>query len=206
VFGLGQDFLFAIPGLLIALTIYAYAQARVAVWLGDPTPRYMGRLTLNPVTHLDPWGLVLMVLTHFGWTKPVPINSGNFRDREKGTLFVALAGPSANILAALIINVLLNLLVKFGVMNVYVYNIFILTIYICVGFAVFNLIPIPPMDGARILRSFLSPKQAELFERIAPYGPFIIMGLVVLNVTQIFVVPLQYRLLSIIDWLTRLVF
>ena len=94
----GPDMIFRLPALLIALTIHEYAHARVAVALGDPTPKFQGRLTLNPIAHLDPIGLIMLWLVQFGWAKPVEVNARNFKNWDKDMMWVALAGPGSNIL------------------------------------------------------------------------------------------------------------
>ena len=133
-FGFGPDMLYRIPALLMALTIHEYAHARVAVALGDPTPKVLGRVTLNPLSHLDPVGLIMLWLVQFGWAKPVPINPNNFADWKRGTRLVSLAGPVANILLSLLMAILFAVLIKMGVIGgshwlakvislTYVYNI-----------------------------------------------------------------------------------
>ena len=105
-----------LPGLIIAMVIHEYAHARVAVWLGDFTPKMMGRLTLNPMAHIDPIGLVMLFLVHFGWAKPVMINPNNFKNPKRDDILVSLAGPGANLLTAfLALVVLLSTIVWAGI-------------------------------------------------------------------------------------------
>jgi len=182
VFGFDPDMIFRIPALLIALTVHEYAHARVAVFLGDPTPRYAGRLTLNPIPHLDPIGLLMLWIFRFGWAKPVPINPNNFRNFRQGVFAVSLAGPGANFVTAFICALVWAAFYPqiTGVREVakvlawtYQYNLIL---------AFFNLIPIPPLDGSQMVASLLPGRRAEAYERLAPYGPFILMGLVYLGV------------------------
>lgn len=145
--------LFAIPSILIASTFHEYAHAWVATKLGDLTAKAAGRLTLNPLSHIDPIGAISMLIFRFGWSKPVPINEYNFEKRERDTALVSLAGPVSNILLLLLaagINTLLKpdpsswvytLLTTFAMVN-------------CV-LAVFNLIPVPPLDGHKIVRAII---------------------------------------------------
>jgi len=202
VFGFGADMLFSIPGILLALTVHEYAHARAAVSLGDPTPRYAGRLTLNPIPHLDPIGLIMLWLFRFGWAKPVPVNPYNLRNGRRDMLLVSLAGPAANVLLALITAVVYTLSAKLHmdsfewssiVISTYKYNL------------MFNLIPLPPLDGSQIVSSLLPGRQAEMFERIAPYSPFILMGLVYMGVIRTLVNPGMDFLNQIIGFLVSLI-
>lgn len=196
-FGFDADMVFRIPALLLALTIHEYAHARVAVYLGDPTPRYEGRLTLNPVAHLDPIGLIMLWLFKFGWAKPVPIDPRYFKNGRQGMLMVSFAGPVSNLLLAFASALLMGILIKLnflsgGLLQVlrytYIYNLI---------FAVFNLIPIPPLDGSKILMSLLPGRQAYALERIEPYGSFILIALVYLNIINSITSPI-INLISLI--------
>ena len=198
-FGFDADMIFRIPALLIALTVHEYAHARAAVTLGDPTPRFMGRLTLNPVSHLDPIGLLMLWLAQFGWAKPVPINPGNFTDYRRGMLLVSLAGPVSNMLLALLTAFVIAILAKLQLLHgdwvkvlwlLYSYNIIL---------AVFNLIPIPPLDGSKILASILPARQGEIFDRMEQYGSFILIALVFTGVIGTIIYPLRIGLSYIIN-------
>lgn len=189
-FSFDPDMIFRIPALLIALTIHEYSHARIAVWMGDPTPRFLGRLTLNPLAHLDPLGLIMLWLVKFGWAKPVPINPSNFHDFRKGMLLVAFAGPGSNILIAFISYLLLAVLGQFHILTGWMYEILRLTYIYNLIFAAFNLIPIPPLDGSKILTSLLPGRSAYIFERIEPYSPFLLIALIYLGVVDVFTRPL----------------
>ena len=154
-FGFDPDMLFRIPALLIALTFHEYAHARVANALGDPTPRLAGRLTLNPVAHLDPLGLIMLWLFKFGWAKPVPVNPGYFRDEKRGMLLVSLAGPASNILLAFSAAILIEVLFRLQILGGGLGEVLRLTYIYNIVLAIFNLLPIPPLDGAKILRKAL---------------------------------------------------
>lgn len=154
---------------LITLTVHEYAHALAAYKMGDPTARNMGRLTLNPIKHLDPIGALCLLIFHFGWAKPVPINARNFKNPRRGFAISALAGPAINLiiafLSALIYLVLLRTLSGIYYPTVFLLNVaqnsilfFFLLHVINLGIAVFNLIPIPPLDGSRILGLLLPPK------------------------------------------------
>lgn len=204
-FGFGPDMIFMIPALLIALTVHEYAHARAAVSLGDPTPRYAGRLTLNPIPHLDPIGLIMLWLFQFGWAKPVPVNPYNLDHGRWGLLAVSLAGPGSNILAALVSALVYGVLIKLGVHNPELLKVVAWTYKLNLVLAVFNLIPLPPLDGSQIVSSLLPGRQADVFERIAPYGPFILMGLVYLGIIGQITGPVQKELHDLIQAVVALI-
>lgn len=155
----------SIPGLLIAITFHEFAHAFVADKLGDDTPRRQGRLTLNPLAHFDPFGMLLMLFAGFGWGKPVEINPNNFNRKvtiRKGNALVSLAGPMMNFILAIIFSVIYGLLIAFQYdflimtqAGSIISTILIYTITMNVGLGVFNLIPLPPLDGSKILTAVL---------------------------------------------------
>ena len=205
-FGFDPDMLFRIPALLIALTFHEYAHARVASALGDPTPRLMGRLTLNPIPHLDPIGLIMLWLFKFGWAKPVPVNPSYFRDAKQGMLLVALAGPLSNILLAFSAAILIEVLFQFHLLGGGLGEILRLTYIYNIILAIFNLLPIPPLDGAKIISSLLPGRHADAFDSLDSYGPFILMGLVYLGVISNITNPLQNGLHLIINSVVQILF
>lgn len=145
--------IFAIPSILIASTIHEYAHGLAAFKMGDPTAKAAGRLTLNPIPHIDPIGALCMVIFRFGWSKPVPINEYNFERRELGTAVTAFAGPLSNLLVAGIL-ALVNLLFRPDLTTIL--GSFLLTFTIInLALAFFNLLPIPPLDGHKIVRAIL---------------------------------------------------
>ncbi|SRR5579884_189832 len=163
-----------LAAVLVATTCHEFAHAFVADRLGDPTPRALGRLSLNPVVHLDLWGTLFFVLFGFGWARPVPINPQNFPEPRQGMLQVALAGPLANVTVAF----LLGLLMKAeGRPPSPLGELVSLVIWINVILAVFNLIPIPPLDGSRIVESLLPRAHAFAFSRLQPYGTVLLLVL-----------------------------
>ena len=155
----------AIPGILIAITFHEYAHAFVADKLGDDTPRRQGRLTLNPLKHIDIYGMILLLFVGFGWGKPVEINPNNFKRTisiKKGNALVSLAGPIMNFLLAIIFSIILALYLRFGfifaVTNPVGNTLALIIRYIIsinIGLGVFNLIPLPPLDGSKILVALL---------------------------------------------------
>lgn len=197
--GFDADMIFRIPALLIALTVHEYAHARTAVALGDPTPRFMGRLTLNPVAHLDPIGLLMLWLFKFGWAKPVPINPSYFKNYRQGMLMVSLAGPVSNMILALITAFVIGILAKMQLLSGDWVKILWMTYSYNIILAIFNLIPIPPLDGSKVLASILPGRQGYVFEQLEQYGPFILMGLVYIGVIGIITYPLERSLAYIIN-------
>ncbi|MFA6430862.1 MAG: site-2 protease family protein [Candidatus Margulisiibacteriota bacterium] len=181
-----------IPIILIALTIHEFSHAKVADILGDPTPRMAGRLSLNPIAHIDPIGFIMLLLVRFGWAKPVPINPYNFRNPKMGNLLVSLAGPLSNFIFAWLVAIVLKnvpLPEMLGMILSY-------TIWINLSLAIFNLIPIPPLDGSHILEFFLSPYQMEAFYRLQAYGYFLLLAILFFgSPLLIAVIEFVYRLL-----------
>jgi Zn-dependent protease len=206
VFGFDSDMIFRIPALLIALTVHEYAHALVAEKLGDPTPRLLGRLTLNPVAHLDPIGLIMLWMFKFGWAKPVPINPSYFKNGRKGMMLVSLAGPGANIFLALLTALVIGLSMKLQLLTGGWAKVLWMTYSYNLVFAIFNLVPIPPLDGSKIVSSLLPGRQANAFESIAQYGPFILIGLIYLGVIGTITYPLEVGLSYIINKIVMLLF
>ncbi len=185
---------------LYSIILHELAHAKVAEIMGDPTARMYGRMTLNPLSHLDPIGTLLPILLImsgapivFGWAKPVPINPYNFTDYKKGTLFVSAAGIITNLFVAWI----LATIVRFVPLNNLIHEALIYGIHINIVLAVFNLIPIPPLDGSKILTMLLPSEYAQYIYQMEPYG-FIILVLVLIFP------PTQYLLWTIIDFVFRL--
>jgi Zn-dependent protease len=167
-------FILSIPAIIIASTIHEFAHAYTAYKLGDPTAKMMDRLSLNPLKHIDPLGAIAMVLFHFGWSKPVPINESYFRNPILGTALVSIAGPLSNLLMACIC-ALLNLLPLPDAIQIFVYVFAIVNI----SLAVFNLLPIAPLDGHKIVRA-LPPKNLRLgWEKLERYSWILIVLLLV---------------------------
>lgn|SRR5574340_1070129 len=194
-----QIVLLAFP-VLTAVTFHELAHGYVADKLGDPTARLAGRLTINPLKHLDLVGTLVFVITRMiGWAKPVPVNPYNLRNPKKDMIWVSLAGPAANLIiafiAAVVFRLLLNLPVSpFSDMGQKILAPLILitriTVTINIGLGVFNLIPVPPLDGSKILMGLLPHRQAAAYSRIEPYGFFILLGLIFLRVTDYIIVPI----------------
>ena len=202
----GPDMIFGIPGLLTAMTIHEYAHARVAVAMGDFTPRLAGRLTLNPVAHIDPIGLLMLFFAQFGWAKPVMINPRNFKDWRRGELLVSLAGPAANLLMALTGTLLLGACWKMGIAEQWIYKVLQLVIIYNINFAVFNMIPLPPLDGSKVLMSFLPGEWAYKLAGLERYSFLILIILVFSNALGAIIYPMQRLLLNIMSVIVSFIF
>ena len=185
-----------IPGLIIAIVVHEYAHARVAVAMGDFTPKATGRLTLNPMAHLDPIGLLMLLLCQFGWAKPVMVNPLNFKNYKRGELLVALAGPAVNLITAFLALLILQILATAGVeMTTGVRMVFSLIILYNINFAIFNMIPIPPLDGSKVLMSFLPSNLQYKLMSLERYSFIILIFIMMTPILRYILVPLQKLIL-----------
>lgn len=193
------------------LPLHEYAHGYVAYKLGDNTAKYSGRLTLNPLAHMDPLGALGIILFGFGFAKPVPVDPRNFKNPKAGMAITALAGPLSNILAAIVGGLILNIILIFSgsISYPYLYAIstfFVYYISINIGLAVFNLLPIPPLDGSKIVGAFLPDR---LLYKYYQYQNVIVIVLFVLLLTGILSIPLsilQRFVYHWVMWLTSIPF
>ena len=191
-----------IPGLLIALVIHEYAHAQVADWMGDDTPRMMGRLTLNPVAHIDPVGLMMLLVARFGWAKPVMINPGNFRNWRQGEICVALAGPVSNLITGLIALVVQLIFAKLNLFTSTALPMVLqLIVLYNVNFAIFNMLPLPPLDGSRVLMCFLPTEWSYKLAGIERYSFLILIALMMTPVFTYILIPLQRLIFTLFSLL-----
>ncbi|MBI5379378.1 MAG: site-2 protease family protein [Nitrospirae bacterium] len=189
--------LLAIP-ILAAVTFHEYAHAWTANRLGDATARLQGRLTLHPLKHLDPIGTLVFIFTGMiGWAKPVPVNPRYFQYPRQDMLWVALAGPGANLVLAVLSAMLYHLLVSMGIAPSEglavlgpITKMLKISVILNLAFAFFNILPVPPLDGSRVLSGLLNARQAAVYERIEPYGFLLLLVLVFSNVTGVILFPL----------------
>ncbi len=177
-----------VPGLIVAITVHEYAHGLVAYRLGDPTAARAGRLTLNPLAHLDPIGVLMLWFFRFGWAKPVPVNPAYFRDPRRDMLKVSAAGPGANFIFALLFSVLEVVAYRLGASRT-VIEILQLTVLYNIFLGLFNLIPIPPLDGSRIMRSLLPARSALWLNQIDAYGWLILLLLIYSGFVQVILGP-----------------
>lgn len=180
-----SNILVQIVGIAVAISVHEFGHAYSAHLLGDDTAKMYGRMTLNPAKHLDIMGLIAMVIFHIGWAKPVPVNPNNFKNYKVGNTIVSLAGVTANIITA-IICILINKYVNMYAINliaqyVIVYN---------VGFAAFNLLPIPPLDGWGVISSFIPYKYNELVYKYESMSSIIFLVLIITGAYSLFVSPI----------------
>lgn len=180
--------------LLFAISIHEASHGWAAHKMGDPTAYHMGRITLNPIRHIDPIGTILLPLMliimrapPFGWAKPVPVNPLNLKDPRKDNIIISIAGPASNLAVALIAFIILKIILKnanlfygggFSVLLSSIIDILYLTILLNAILAFFNLIPIPPLDGSGIVMGLISEEAAQKYEQIRPYGFFILILLI----------------------------
>lgn len=173
-----KEYLYIFPVVIISLTFHEFSHAYVATRLGDPTPRETGRLSLNPLAHLDPIGLIVMLLIRFGWAKPVQVNPLYFKNPRKGMMLTAIAGPVSNLILGTVSSLGLYFASYFGAPQPVVMVLFYMTI-LNIGLAVFNLIPIHPLDGSRVLTYFV-PAYASFMARYGNYVHIAFIALLIL--------------------------
>jgi Zn-dependent protease len=181
-----QALLLSLPAIIIALSFHEFAHAYASDKLGDPTPRNMGRLTLSPFAHLDPIGFIMLLLVHFGWAKPVPVNPRYYKNPRRDDFIVSAAGPLMNLFLAVVFTLILKLLIISNVNSLgndlIISNLFtaiIDAIIINISLFIFNLIPIPPLDGFHVLKNLISYRYYHILAKLEQYG-FILLILFLL--------------------------
>ena len=207
--------LIRIPAILIAVVGHEMSHGYMSYKLGDPTPKYDGRLSINPIRHLDVLGTILLVLFGFGWAKPVVVNPQYYKKPRRDMALVALAGPLSNFIMAIVSYFLFGIfsnIFRSSDSSVVLFISMILQslVYINLGLMVFNLIPIPPLDGSRILARFLPDKLFFQYAKLEPYGMYIVFALVAVGVGSSVISSLMNLTLSgisfVIDPLLNLIF
>lgn len=200
------EHLILIPVILISLSTHEYAHARVADFLGDPTPRREGRLSLNPMRHLDLVGTLMLFFARFGWAKPVRVDPSNFRIPHRAMMAVALAGPLTNIALALLSGLALRITLQFSnqINHSILFGILkasLLMVMINLGLALFNMIPLPPLDGSRVINYFLPARYRQTWREIEAMGPLILLLMFVFGIISRILSPGVFYGLDLILWL-----
>ncbi|HEY8361406.1 MAG TPA: site-2 protease family protein [Tissierellaceae bacterium] len=170
-----MNLIYNLPGLFIAIVFHELAHGYMAYVLGDNTAKNAGRLSLNPLKHLDPIGFICLLIFRFGWAKPVPINPLNFKNRKRDTILVSLAGPFVNFLIAILMSVIVFII---DISNPILRKILLITLWYNIMLGVFNLLPFPPLDGSKILASLLPGKLEYNFYRYERYLYIILVILI----------------------------
>jgi Zn-dependent protease len=204
-----QNLIYTVPAVLIAICFHEFAHGFVSYKLGDPTPKYEGRLSLNPKNHLDPLGTLALILFHFGWAKPVMVNPQYYKNKKFGMVQVALAGPLMNFLMAFLSLLLYGVFLKYGYyiripdfLYSYLLTFFVMTTTINLGLGIFNLIPVPPLDGSKVLNAILPADKYFAYMRYENYGQIIIL---ILLFTGFLTTPLNYFITRLMDGLLNIV-
>lgn len=195
------NLIYCIPGVLVAITFHEYAHAFTAYKLGDDTAKEQGRLTLNPLKHMDPIGLVMFLFLGIGWGKPVQVDGRNIKrtiSYKKAEALVSFAGPLANFILAIVFTVIYALLVKYNAFSGMDYrasttitSMILYAIVLNIGFGVFNLIPLPPLDGSKILKAFLPYNANRWFEENEKIFYLIFLGLWITGIAGIIILPIR---------------
>lgn len=181
------EFLLLIPPLLFALTVHEWSHGFAAMRLGDPTARLLGRLTLNPLAHLDPLGTIIFLLPpHIGWAKPVPVDERHLSHPRRDMMWIALAGPVSNVILALLFGTVLRVVAAVpmefsGAAANAVIRMIGWSVVLNLSLAAFNMIPIFPLDGSRVLTGLLPAVHAERYRAFDAYGPMLLLGIILLG-------------------------
>lgn len=187
--------LLTLPGILIALTVHEFSHAYSAYLLGDTTAKQYGRLTLNPLSHIDIVGFLMLIFFRFGWAKPVPINPSNFSNRKMGYFLVSIAGPFSNVILAIITTLIMAVAIRLQ-LNVFIYNMLYYAIFINLVLAVFNLFPIPPLDGSKILLAVLPHSMEQKYYQLQKYSYILLIALVYFGVINRVLFPIVNFILN----------
>lgn len=195
-----MEMLYRLPAVFVGFSFHEYAHALAAYHMGDNTAKNNGRLTIDPMAHIDPLGILMLIIFKFGWAKPVPINPANFKNRKKGILLVSLAGPMMNFAIAIITLLIYGLMyLKFGIKNVILDRIIINVYFINIGLGIFNLIPLPPLDGSKILAGLLPTKIEYKFYQYEQYSYILLLILIFTNAIDYILGPMFFYAEKIIS-------
>lgn len=206
------QFIYTLPALLLSLSVHEYAHAWMAYKLGDISQKIRGRLTMDPTKHIDPFGFICIALLGVGWGRPVMVDDRNFKDRAKGTMLTSLAGPVANILLALLLTLVLKVLIMIGAVDLVatskvveiLVSMLLLTIQFNVIFGIFNMIPLPPLDGSKVLFYFLPSKLKPIMYTLERYSFIIILVLFMTDLSSVIIQPAYNLVLNLIMFILKL--
>ena len=198
-FGSLWDLLLRLVSVFLCLTVHETCHGLAALALGDPTAKRARRLSLNPLRHIDWFGLLMMFLAGFGWAKPVMINARNFRNWRQGELLVALAGPVANLLVAFISLLAMAVLFKLGMFSEGVRLVLSMMVLFNINFAIFNMLPLPPLDGSKVLMVLLPGRLAYKLMSLERYSFIILIFLMMTPFLTMILIPLQRLVLSVFN-------
>ena len=196
--------LLMLPGIIIGLSFHEFAHAWMSDKLGDPTPRRQGRVTINPMAHIDPIGFLALLLVGFGWGKPVQIDPGYYKHRRRDEFLVGIAGVTMNLLIAVIFSLPARAIVKAfngAAASDFIYNIYLMIFYIVsinIVLMIFNLIPCPPLDGWGILTQIFRLDRYSWWYKVYQYGTWILLALIVFNITDMIITPLVTAIMGIL--------
>lgn len=195
ILGYIMDRIIILPGILIGLSFHEFAHAKVSSLLGDPTPKAQGRVSLNPVAHVDPIGFIALLLLGFGWGKPVQVNPGYYKKRRLGEILVSLAGVTMNLLIAIVGTAVMRLVFTFGYSFIntgagaVVWQILIGLVQINLVLMFFNLIPLPPLDGFNVVTQIFKLDQKDWYYKFYQLGPMFLLFIIVFNITSKIISP-----------------
>lgn len=190
-----MDILISIPGLVVAILFHELAHGYTAYLLGDDTAKEDGRLSLNPIRHIDPIGLLFMVIFRFGWAKAVPINPMKFKNRKRDTFLVSIAGVVTNFILALISAIVL---VHLPIKSELIFQMILMSMWYNIMLGVFNLLPFPPLDGSKVVASFLPTKLEYLFYKYERYFYIVLVILIMTDITDKIISPIINFVLNLI--------
>ena len=190
------EWIVRIPVLLFAITIHEYSHGKAALSLGDPTAKNAGRLSLNPIIHIDPLGAICLFLFNFGWAKPVPVDIRYFKNTRRDTILMSLSGPVANLAAAL----LAGIFIRYFILPFEIYlKVLLYMILMNLGLGLFNLLPLHPLDGSHVLENLLKGNAARKYQKFGRYGPLILIGIIMLDnfahtgiISKVLLTPMFY--------------